>query len=164
MATAGRPMQLAVNLRERDEASTVDPTQDSAMSSWPAVPLNRLLFRDLPITWDQCVESWQRDQDGKGHPVLYVHNLAVSVLGEPPGAGGDGAADCAGELEGERMPTAFSPRPCTRGRGVGGEGDAAWRRGKTSNFLAASASPHPQPLSPSTGARGEVTLAGRLRG
>src|SRR6185437_5546920 len=37
-------------------------------------------------------------------------------------------------------PWSFSPLPCTRGRGVGGEGETL--------------PPHPQPLSPSTGERG----------
>jgi hypothetical protein len=37
-----------------------------------------LFFSRVPLTWEQWVECWQRDADGKGHPRLLPESLSPS--------------------------------------------------------------------------------------
>src|SRR5207237_4313233 len=36
-----------------------------------------LFFSRVPLTWEQWVECWQRDADGKGHPKLLPETLPL---------------------------------------------------------------------------------------
>jgi hypothetical protein len=46
--------------------------------------VRRLLFAQTPLTWQQLVESWQKDQDGKGHPPLPDIGLELVGIVDPP--------------------------------------------------------------------------------
>ena len=65
---------------------------------WPALDVRRLSFAELPLSWDQIVASWRKDQEGEGHPRLVTRGIEVTLLGarfpfEParPAAVGTGA-------------------------------------------------------------------------
>lgn len=51
-------------------------------SDRPVLEKRRLIFADTPISRQQWAESWQLDQEGKGHPPLSVEGEALVLLGD----------------------------------------------------------------------------------
>jgi hypothetical protein len=52
------------------------------------VDLNKAVFARVPLTWQQWVESWQKDQAGEGHPGL--PGLGEQLVRLQPGAADKG--------------------------------------------------------------------------
>jgi hypothetical protein len=50
------------------------------LTQLPALDARRLFFSRVPLTWEQWVECWQKDHEGKGHPHLLGDGV---VLGLP---------------------------------------------------------------------------------
>jgi hypothetical protein len=54
-------------------------------SPGPVLDAERLLFARFPLSWNQVVQSWQKDQDGQGHPPLFNgERELLLVSGGPP--------------------------------------------------------------------------------
>jgi hypothetical protein len=50
-------------------------------ADWPVLEARRLVFARVPVSWEQMVQSWQKDQDGQGHPRLVSAGVEVELLG-----------------------------------------------------------------------------------
>jgi hypothetical protein len=59
-----------------------DPAPD------PRLDATRMIFARMPLSWQQWVESWQKDQDGVEHPRLFSAGVELDLLslalGNPP--------------------------------------------------------------------------------
>jgi hypothetical protein len=64
-------------LRAPDEVGEPPPGQERTV-----LDVRGLLFADAPLSWQQCLESWQRDPEGKGQPPLVCGGQELLLLGK----------------------------------------------------------------------------------
>ncbi|HYT91561.1 MAG TPA: hypothetical protein VEL76_22805 [Gemmataceae bacterium] len=57
-------------------------------ADWPVIDPRRLAFALLPLSWEQLVGNWRKDQEGQGHPQLVSRGVELDLLGPalPPPA------------------------------------------------------------------------------
>jgi hypothetical protein len=48
---------------------------------WPIIEPRRLAFALLPLSWEQLVASWRKDQEGQGHPPLVSRGVDLDLIG-----------------------------------------------------------------------------------
>jgi hypothetical protein len=81
---------VAYDLRDRPGAAPAEAGAgaDGVAADRLIVDLNKAVFARVPLTWQQWVESWQKDQAGEGHPGL--PGLGEQLVRLQPGAADKG--------------------------------------------------------------------------
>jgi hypothetical protein len=65
------------NLRDPDARSEPRNSEGVRIKGWPMLDRDRLVYARAQLFWQQCVESWQQEEDGK------VALSQLNVLTEP---------------------------------------------------------------------------------
>jgi hypothetical protein len=68
---------IAYDLREPYDLLTPLHRNGELVSRGPTLDAKELFFSRRPITWDQWVECWELDAEGKGHPRLLADGLPI---------------------------------------------------------------------------------------
>ena len=67
----GRPAPAVVyNLRSPEEVITPSLSEGASLDGWPILQDRQLLFRQTPVTWEECVHSWQTGDLRNGSHLL----------------------------------------------------------------------------------------------
>jgi hypothetical protein len=63
----------------------LDPrTPDGAPApEWPVLDARRLIFAHVPLSWEQWVQTWQKDQDGQIAPAPFPVERKLLPMGQP---------------------------------------------------------------------------------
>jgi hypothetical protein len=69
-ADAHRREAVYYDLRSRGATLRPHHADSAAVSGWPEVETARLLFARVPLSWDEWVDCWQKDQEGLEQPRL----------------------------------------------------------------------------------------------
>jgi hypothetical protein len=70
------------DLREPAEMLTPRASDGTASLDGPVLDARRLVFGNVDLSWQEWVENWTKDQDGKGHARLVSGGVEVTLLGE----------------------------------------------------------------------------------
>jgi hypothetical protein len=77
----GNGQTLTYDLSSPGDRLRLHDTNGVRANDRPVLEKRRIIFADTPISRQQWSESWQRDQEGKGHPPLSVEGEDLVLLG-----------------------------------------------------------------------------------
>jgi hypothetical protein len=72
--------EIAYDLRDRREQLRPRQLNGKPVAHMPVLEARRLFFSRVPLTWEQWVESWEKDRQGKGHPRLFSEGGPLALL------------------------------------------------------------------------------------
>jgi hypothetical protein len=81
---------LAYDLRGQAGLLSPRPPAGKPAGDGPVLDARQLVFARVPLSWGRWVESWQKDQDGQGHPGLFYGDLELVLV---DGKGQNGSPD-----------------------------------------------------------------------
>jgi hypothetical protein len=71
---------LSYNLREAKSRLRPYNAAGEVAPEGPVLDPNRVIFSNFPLPWELCVEIWQKDQDGHGHPALFLGEAELDLV------------------------------------------------------------------------------------
>src|SRR5262249_26897378 len=79
--------ELTYDLRERQNQLHPMAINGADISRAPLLEVSQLFYSRIPLSWDQWVNCWQKDQNGQNQPSLLSDRVKLLSLDSVRGGG-----------------------------------------------------------------------------